>query len=60
MYPALSKETNLIATGTIIQVESVCVKQSALVLICAIGGMLLHVEGRILVQGVLCLVPHLP
>lgn len=56
----LSKETNLIASGTISQAESVPVHQSALILICAIAGMPLHVEGRILVQGVLCLVPHLP
>lgn len=50
----LSKETELIATGTVSQAESVRVRQSEHVLICAIGGMPLHVEGRILV---LCLVP---
>lgn len=50
----MSKETDLIAT--ISQAQSVHV----LVMICATGEMPLHVEGRILVQSVLYLVPHLP
>lgn len=50
----MSKETYLIAA--ISQAESVHV----LIRICAIGGMPLHVEGHILVQGVLYLVPRLP
>lgn len=54
MYPAMSKEANLIAA--ISPAESV----HGRIRICAIGGIPLHVEGRILVRGVLYLVPHLP
>lgn len=50
----MSKEANLIAT--ISQAESA----HGRIWIRATGGIPLHVEGRILVQGVLYLVPHLP
>lgn len=60
IYPALNKRNQFKCQVPLVRGEPVHVHQSGLVLICATGGMPLHVEGRILVQDVLSLAPHLP